>query len=139
MCPLNAGQGPGNLVPDKHFVQCLAAEAISKGEIVALCVTAADGYTVVLADSGAVTTQIVYGVSTEEIADAAWGKIQVAGFCDYIVTDGGVTAGQMLVASGTAGMASGVIITTANSTAFAHSLTADTGAVATDVLLYRVL
>ena len=134
---LNAGQGPGNLSPDKHYMQFLAAEAIDRGECVCVSNTADDGYTVVLSDVDAVATSAVIGVAAEDIASGAWGKVQIAGFCDYIITDENVAAGQMLIPDATAGAATGAAISTANSTGFGQALADDATALLSAAMLWR--
>ena len=136
---LNAGQGPGNLVADKHYMQFLAGEAISRGEIVSVSAdeTTDTGYAVILADTDVATSLAVIGVAAEDIADGAWGKIQIAGFCDYMVTDGSVAEGQLLHPCSTAGAADSTAITTANSMGFGIALADDSSTTLTAAYLFR--
>lgn len=71
-------QGPGNLVPYTEKQLFLAAEAISKGDVVTF--SGATGYTIAV---GAIALPVV-GVAAEDIASGAWGKVIVHGFCDYL-------------------------------------------------------
>lgn len=133
--------GPGNASPngDKVFKTMKAGEAISKGEILVISGVADDGYTVILADVDAVATSGVIGVAAEDIASGAWGRVQIAGFCDYMITDENVAAGQMLIPDATAGAATGAAISTANSTGFGQALADDASTLLSAAILWRKL
>lgn len=132
----NVGTGEGNPNPQTYYETVKAGVAISKGQLVTISHSAADGYTVVLANSGAVATGKVFGVAKEAIASGSFGEVIVKGFCDYMVTDGGVTSGQALLSGGTAGAAHGAAITTANSYIFGQAMAADSGTVLTAAMIF---
>ncbi|RKX43970.1 MAG: hypothetical protein DRP64_07415 [Verrucomicrobia bacterium] len=127
MAEITIGVGPGNLVPYTKTARYLAGEAISKGELV--CQEAAGGgYTVVLTDYDAGALFGVCGIALEEIADGDWGDFCVGGYCGYVVTDGGVAAGDPLVPHSTAGMCD-TMAAGEEDTVFGYAIDADSGAV----------
>ena len=119
------GGGPGNEAAPKRFENFKAGEAISKGEVVAISGTADDGYTVVLADVDAAATYFVKGVATADVASGDWGVFQTYGWCEYIVTDGNVADGQVLIADATPGAATGAAHGTAANGIFGQAYAAD--------------
>jgi len=78
---------------DKSFAQFKAGEDIDKGAPVYISTVADDGITVLMAKAD---TPMV-GIATEDADEGAFFKAQTKGFCEYILTDGGVTSGQMLI------------------------------------------
>lgn len=132
-----SAQGPGNLVPDVEFKTFKANGAIAKGEVVQFYGTT--GYTVDQCDA----TSAPIGVAMEAIADGEWGKIQVAGHCDYVINDGtDVVAGDVLYAAA-AGKVVGITlgddqgVTAGRQVGIA--LEAETGTVCENVQLYRLI
>lgn len=109
--------------PYKVFRKFLAGNAVAKGDVLQYSATADDGVTVV--DAAAST--LVACVAAEDAASGDYFLGQVKGFCDYITTDEGVTAGQALVpgaaVADSAAMASATVFT------FGHALAADVGTV----------
>ena len=119
------GAGPGNLFPEKKFVTMknTHGSAITKGQWVAIDIVDDNGYTVVLADIDAVGTAKAIGVVADtSIADDAFGRIQVGGFCDFAVVATTVAAGDFLAASSTAGTATGFDLTDMGTPALSHML-----------------
>lgn len=138
MCPLptSIGGGPGNENPEKEFFWAKAGEAISRGETVCWSHAAADGYTVILTDNDAAATAVTNGVATSDVASGSWGKFQRRGLGDYLVTDGNVAAGQILLSDATAGAATGVAYGTATNLNFGQAIAADSGTLCTSYILW---
>ena len=125
MAQQTIGQGPGNLSPEKEFktVKNTHGAAITKGQWVAIDTVDDNGYTVVLADVDAVGTALAVGVVADaSIADDAFGRIQVSGFCDYATGDTNVAAGDFLAIGSTAGTVTGYDLTDMGTPALAHFL-----------------
>lgn len=82
---------------DKVYKYVLVEDAnIAKGDVVEFSDTTA--YEVTKDRSGGASLgRFVAGVAITTITDAQYGWIQVAGYCDYVKTDGGVAAGDRLV------------------------------------------
>lgn len=97
--------------PDKTFAVFKANEAFAKGDIAVMLASAADGYTVEEADAA---DEPVVGVATEAVAADKFGLFQTKGFNDYLITNDGVAAGELLISSATAGAADGVAIGSAD-------------------------
>lgn len=71
--------------------------------------------------------RIAAGVALGSVADASYGWFQVYGTNDYVVTDGGVSAGEGLVPHATAdGQADSVVASTTGYQVFGFALNADT-------------
>ena len=77
--------------PYKVFRKFKAATNLSKGTLVQM--SNLDGVNV----SAAAASTFVVGVMAEDALSGEYCKVQVKGYCDYIVTDGGVTSTQALV------------------------------------------
>ena len=97
------GQGPLSPYPDKEFKQFLAGEAISKGDWVTYLDASTTGYTIQKLDTDDTNKISFGGVAAEDIASGSWGRVQIAGFCDYFTTDGNIAAGSPITATATAG------------------------------------
>ena len=127
------GQGPLSPYPNTVTKQFLAAEAIAKGEWVSLFDASETGYTVGLLDSDD-TNKLGIGVAAEAIASGSWGRVIVAGFVPYMVTDGNIAAGSPLTSTATAGACGVGTIGTHH--IYGMALKADSGTVCTAAVLY---
>ncbi len=130
------GQGPGNLVPDSEFKLFKANGAIAKGDVVGL--TGVTGYLVDQTDGGVIAP---IGVAAESAADAAWFRVCVGGFCNYVTNNGtDIVAGDYLVAG--AGVAvptttAEIALTTCTPHLFGQALGAETSTTLTTAIIYK--
>lgn len=96
-----------NFEERKRFARFFAAEAISKGDVVAIDVatnTYGYGNSVKKANSGTNAVSCPIGVATSDIANGKIGEIQVGGLCDFAkILDTNDDPGDLLGSSGTAG------------------------------------
>ena len=144
--------GPGNNVPVSVVRQYHAISAITKGQPVALsgqaAITAladsiegqyAIGTVIEPCDTDAADTATVIGVAKNAIAAGAWGSVYIGGFCPYIVTDGSVAEGDVLVSKedGTAGTAEGTAGGTGDLNGFGIALDADSGNVLYSAIIWQ--
>jgi len=135
--------GPSNRAAQADFMYFEAAETIAKGLFVGFDLTAANGYTVALAN---ITTVKAIGVAAESAVDGQMFKVQIAGLCTYVTNDGtDVVAGDYLVSDANA---KAVPLTTAQLDpadgtdgyefhCIGQSLEAETGTTCEKVILYR--
>ena len=93
----------------QRFVQMYASEAISKGQLVAIDLNGtepANGYGnhVMVCDVGDATNKIGIGVATVGAASGELFSVQVAGYCDYALTDITDATPGNLLSAGQAGL-----------------------------------
>jgi hypothetical protein len=124
------GQGPGNLVPNTETLKFKCTAAIPKGSPVFLSpvsVTDAKGtsYVAGCCITKAVVQADVIGVANELGADGDWIEVTISGLIPYLLTDGSVAEGQLLVPTA-ASLADGVAVATGSLLAFGMALDADT-------------
>ena len=75
------------------------------------------------------------GVAVTTMANSYYGWIQVGGFCGTLITDGNITAGALLAATSTDGVAGSLTVGTDTSKAFGVALNSDSGTVLADAML----
>jgi hypothetical protein len=131
MAQKSIGQGPGNLFADTETKMFLANAAITAGQVVSLTFDkGAQSYYIDPADYDVASAaqSVVAGVAKDSIAAGAWGEVYVSGYCPYVLTDGGVAAGDPLVAHTVAGEAD-TFADGEEEQVFGYALSTDTGTV----------
>ena len=145
------GKGPGNKVPDSYVEQFQCAATIAKGYPVALSGATAvaalvvtygtdsfiDGTVIEGSNLAATDTAIVIGVAKEAGVVGDWIDVVVKGYCDYVVTDGTVVEGGVLISiSGTVGTADSILGDTGSWLSFGHALADDVGYVLAKAIIW---
>lgn len=146
--------GPSNKIAFSRVVSLCCGGTVAKGEPVGFADSAAvaalvstygtgsflDGSVIAPADLDANNPSIgagAFGVAKTAGAVGDWIPVVVGGYCDYVVTDGSVEEGDILIPTTGAGVAGGTAGETGDLLGFGVALVDDTGSVLTKAMIFN--